>query len=456
MRPPGRARAMLSAAVAVGLLGLGLTGCGGVASGQTVSVLGTWTGDEAARFADVLRPFERQTGIDVRFDGTRDFEAVLAGQVQSGGTPDLALMPSLGDLEQYARGGQLVALDDAGEGGAAPVDLARIRREYDPTWLGAGTVAGPDGRARQYGLVVKGTRKSLVWYSAARYSWPVPRTLDELLATSRQIAATGTPPWCLGMRSSSDSGWPGTDWIEDLLLAQAGPDVYRSWAAGELAWTTPAVRAAWTTWGQLVAPSMVRGGPAGALLSGFGDAGAAMFDPRPGCYLHQAGSFADGGYRDSAGGPAKDARYFDLPSAGGERHIVVGGDILAMFHGTPAARKLANYLTGIEAQLLWARAGGTISPNDAVTPSAYPDDDLRALARSVEDAACADVVFDGSDAMPSALRTAFYRGVTEFVADPASLDRILTGLDNARLRAYPAAATGAAPRPQRLCPAGTS
>ncbi|OHV44230.1 hypothetical protein BCD48_26035 [Pseudofrankia sp. BMG5.36] len=436
---------------AVAVLGLGAVACGGVSSRQSVSVLGTWTDDEQARFADVLRPFERQTGIDVRFEGTRDFEAVLAGRVQSGDMPDLALMPSLGDLEQYARGGQLVALDD----GSGAVDLARIQREYGPTWLGVGKVPGADGRDREYGLVVKGTRKSLVWYSGAHYSWPVPSTLDELVATSQEIAATGTPPWCLGMRSSSDSGWPGTDWIEDILLHQATAEDYRSWANGDLAWTSPTVRKAWETWGKLVAPAMVRDGPAGALLSGFLDPGAAMFDRRPGCYLHQAGSFAAGVYRDSAGQPATDARYFDFPAASGDRRIIIAGDVLAMFHDTPAARRLANYLTGTQAQEIWARAGGTISPNNAVTATAYPDDALRALARSVEDTACADVVFDASDAMPAAMRTAFYQGVTEFVANPARLDRILAGLDNVRLRSYPAVAAGDSPPPEQFCPSGS-
>ncbi|OHV33576.1 MULTISPECIES: ABC transporter substrate-binding protein [Pseudofrankia] len=449
MGSPGRVLAALSV---VAVLGLGAGACGGISSQQTISVLGTWTGDEQERFADVLRPFERETGIHVRFDGTRDFEAVLAGRVQSGDAPDLALMPSLGDLEQYAHGGQLVALDDA----SGPVDLARIRREYGPTWLGVGEVPGADGRDRQYGLVVKGTRKSLVWYSSAHYSWPVPRTLDELLATSREIVATGTAPWCLGLRSSSDSGWPGTDWIEDILLHQASAEEYRSWANGELPWTSDTVLKAWTTWGELVAPAMVRGGTAGALLSGFGDPGTAMFDQQPGCYLQQAGSFAAGGYRDSAGRPAADARYFDFPATGGgDRRIVIAGDVLAMFHDTPAARRLANYLTGPQAQEIWARAGGTIAPNNAVAAADYPDDALRALARSVEDTACADVVFDASDAMPAAMRTAFYRGVTEFVANPASLDRILIGLDNVRLRSYPAAALGDSPPPEQLCPSGS-
>ena len=35
--------------------------------------------------------------------------------------------------------------------------------------------------------------------------------------------------WCVGIESGAASGWPGTDWIEDIVLRQAGPDSYNQW-----------------------------------------------------------------------------------------------------------------------------------------------------------------------------------------------------------------------------------
>jgi len=81
----------------------------------------------------------------------------------------------------------------------------------------------------------------------------VPRTFEELTALSRDIAAGGATPWCMGVSAQSTSGWPGTDWIENILLHQSGLDVYQEWATGRLPWTSPQVRQAWTTWGQVVA-----------------------------------------------------------------------------------------------------------------------------------------------------------------------------------------------------------
>ena len=83
-------RSRLAAGVAaLAVTALGLAGCGPVTSRQTVTVLGTWTGQEEEQFQQVLAPFEARTGIDVRFEGTRDFEAVLNGRIQSGDAPDL-------------------------------------------------------------------------------------------------------------------------------------------------------------------------------------------------------------------------------------------------------------------------------------------------------------------------------------------------------------------------------
>jgi hypothetical protein len=54
---------------------------------------------------------------------------------------------------------------------------------------------------------------------------------------SRQTAATGTTPWCLGVESVAASGWVGTDWIENILLRQSGAKKYDDWYNGKLSWT---------------------------------------------------------------------------------------------------------------------------------------------------------------------------------------------------------------------------
>ena len=87
-----------------------------------------------------------------------------------------------------------------------------------------------------YGIWYRASVKSLVWYNPKAFEaqgFTVPTTWDEMLALSDQIVAAGAMPWCIGLESGDATGWPGTDWIEDIMLRTAGPDVYDQWITHE-------------------------------------------------------------------------------------------------------------------------------------------------------------------------------------------------------------------------------
>ena len=82
----------------------------------------------------------------------------------------------------------------------------------------------------QYGVPVKADLKSLVWYQPARFAangYEVPETFDEFTALVDQIAADGNRPLCVGIESGQATGWPFTDWVEDMVLRQHGAEVIR-------------------------------------------------------------------------------------------------------------------------------------------------------------------------------------------------------------------------------------
>ena len=67
-------------------------------------------------------------------------------------------------------------------------------------------------------------------FDAAGYQ--VPETWDELLALSDQIVADGGVPWCIGIESGGATGWPATDWVEDVMLRTAAGRQVRSVGGG--------------------------------------------------------------------------------------------------------------------------------------------------------------------------------------------------------------------------------
>ncbi|MBI3745547.1 MAG: hypothetical protein HY264_03315, partial [Chloroflexi bacterium] len=99
----GRRRLTVLGAVAV----LTAAACGSstTSSGKTVTVIGTWAGDEQKAFLAMVKPWETQTGNTVKYTGTRDINTVLAAGVGSGVLPDLAGLPGPGQMAEFAKAG---------------------------------------------------------------------------------------------------------------------------------------------------------------------------------------------------------------------------------------------------------------------------------------------------------------------------------------------------------------
>ena len=252
----------------------------------------------------------------------------------------------------------------------------------------------------------------------------------------------------MGLEDSSNSGWPGTDWIEDILLHQSGPQVYDQWVAGTLPWTSPLVVRAWQVFGQIAnTPGQVRGGTEAELLTSYGQAGQPLFGSPPRCYLDHEASFITAFYtQDKLGLPGSgahprlgtDFRFIPFPAlaAAGQGAEEVAGDLLGMFRDTTAARELIAYLTTPQAQEAWiSRPGsGAISVNRLVPLGDYPDPVSRNLADTLTRAT--NVRFDASDSMPQVMQNAFYGAVLEYLDSPGQLNVILRGLDQVRKSAY--------------------
>lgn len=397
---------------------------------RSVSVLAVWGGDELDSFRAMVAPFEQQTGISVEYEGTRDLNAVLTTRIEGGNPPDLAGLPGPGQMLELAREGHLVALNDV-------LDMEKMQQEYDEGFLQLATVDD-----NLYGIFIKAAVKSLVWYSPKAFEaagYTVPATWDEMMALSAQMIADGHTPWCVGLESGAASGWPGTDWIEDIMLRTAGPVTYDQWVNHEIPWTDPAVKNAWDTWGTIVAnPDMVLGGSQGILATNFGASPFPMFEEEPGCYMHRQASFITGfiqeQYPDLVAG--EDYDFFEFPPIDEQygNPLLVAGDLFGMFNDTPEARELMNYLVTADAQAIWAARGGFLSANRTVDPAVYPDPLTQQIGEMLTSSSA--VRFDASDLMPEAVNNAFWSGILNYVSDPASLDSVLLNIENSAQDAY--------------------
>ena len=412
------------------VVALAAAGCGGGTAndstdlkGATVNVIGTWGGDEQAAFLKMVEPWQQQTGATVKYTGTRDINTVLTTGVASGVLPDLAGLPGPGQMAEYASAGKLISLDDV-------LDLQTYQSDTAPALVDLGKVEG-----KVYGVFIKAAIKGLIWYNPKLhdYSANPPKTWTDLVSQVNTNLGAAKAPWCLGIESGAASGWPATDWIEDLVLRTAGPDTYTKWYQGKVKWSDPAIKNAFNIYvNDVVAKTY--GGSSTAVATNFGNAGDPLFASPPGCALLHQASFITGFSQFKAHQAGTDYNFFPFPDIDSKYAGAVegAGDLFGMFHDTPAAKSLMKYLVTADAQDIWVKIGGALSANK--NAKSYPDDISKRSADVLTNAK--SFVYDGSDGMPTAMNDAFWKGMVALTNGGRSVDQVLSDLDAAQKDAY--------------------
>lgn len=386
------------------LLALGLcaaaAGCAGMAQGDTVTILVPWDHGSAEykAFGTVLNRFERRNSVQVVVESSRAPILQLDADRAAGDLPDLVDLPSPGSVYQLRN--LLKPLN---------VDLLR---SYDQPWRGLAEL----GTGRVYAVPVKADVKSLIWYNTRAL-----RTPPKSWAALKNLSRHGTP-WCLGLASGSASGWPGADWVAEILLSMDHAATYEHWLGGELQWSSLAVRTAWTTWGMLMRNgAAISGGSEGALETAFSKAAGKMASGQ--CELEHGAL--------SATGLKLTARYGYVPFpsiSGTPSPILVSGDFMGLFTKNQNARKLLAYLASPPAQTRWVNQPGyAFSADQAVAPAAYPAGEQQHIARLFQPAG-RTLCFSADDMMLPDVSAAFEQAVLDYVNDRASLLSVLGGM----------------------------
>jgi alpha-glucoside transport system substrate-binding protein len=158
-------------------------------------------------------------------------------RIKAGNAPDVAYIPQPGLLRTLVEQnpGKVIP---AGEAASANVD-----KYFNEDWKTYGTVDDTF-----YAVPLGANVKSFVWYSPSAFEekgYKVPTTWDELMTLTAKIESDEggdglTKPWCAGIESGTATGWPATDWLEDLMLRTGTPeDLRRSGSPTRSRSTTP-------------------------------------------------------------------------------------------------------------------------------------------------------------------------------------------------------------------------
>jgi alpha-glucoside transport system substrate-binding protein len=391
-------------------------------SGKEVGVYTSIVAPEDQPHKDTYKLFKTCTGADVKYEGSKEFEAQLPVRVQAGNPPDIAFVPQPGLLKTLVGTGKVVE---------APSQVSDNVDEYfGEDWKAYGTVDD-----KFYAAPLGANVKSFVWYSPTMFAdngWTVPETWDDMLALSDTIAATGIKPWCAGIESGEATGWPATDWLEDVLLRTAGPDVYDQWVNHEIPFNDDQVAEALDQVGGILKNDKYVNGGIGDVKSiattAFQDGGLPILDGK--CALHrQAGFYAANFPEGTNVAEDGDIFAFYLPTMSDEfgRPVLGGGEFVTAFSDAPEVQALQTYLSTD----VWANekgksspAGGWVSANKGLDPAnlVSPIDQLSAQIFQDPEAVFR---FDGSDQMPGEVGSnSFWKEMTAWITGESTTDAL--------------------------------
>ncbi len=395
-------------------------------SGTTVTMFASIISPESDSLQKSWAKFSQCTGIKISYEGSNDFESQLGVRVSGGNAPDIAVIPQPGLLAQMVKTHKVVK---------PSATTVANENNWAPIWKQYATVNGTF-----YAAPMSANMKSLVWYNPKAFAaanLQVPTTWDQLMSLSAKIATLGHgKPWCGGIGSGTATGWPATDWLEEVVLGKYGGQVYDDWVSHKIKFSDPQIQDAMKTvanWMQN--PAWVNGGFGGVktiATTTFQDAGKPILSGQ--CWMLQQASFYEAQWPTGTKvAPDGDAFAFYLPAAGSTQTPVEGGgEFVTAFSSRPEVQAVQNYLSTPD----WANsrikvAPGWVSANEKVDKTLYTDPIDQLSAKYLTDPN-STFRFDASDLMPAAIGSGEeWKAFTAWFAQGQSTTQVASDIDGA-------------------------
>ena len=400
----------------------GLTSYGDL-TGKKVKVYTSIVAPEDKPHKDSYKLFTDCTGAEVVYEGSKEFEAQLVVRVKSGNPPDIAYVPQPGLLKTLVTDTKKVV--------EAPKAVSDNTDEFfGEDWKSYGTVDG-----KFYAAPLGANVKSFVWYSPKMFKkngWEIPKTWDDMMKLSDTIAATGIKPWCAGIGSGDATGWPATDWLEDAILRDAGPDVYNEWVEHKIPFNDPKIAESLDRVGAILKNDKYVNGGIGDVKSIattiFQEGGLPILDGK--CAMHRQASFYAANWpKGTDVSEQGDAFAFYLPTVSDQfgDPVLGGGEFVAAFSDRPEVQAFQTYLSSDTWANEKAKAtpdGGWVSANKGLNVEnlASPIDKLSAETLQNKDAVFR---FDGSDQRPGAVGAgSFWKQMTAWITGQSTKETL--------------------------------
>ena len=383
-------------------------------AGESLTIFGPWLSPDQEFAENMIAYFEEATGADVSYVGSDNFEQQIMIDAEAGSAPNIAVFPQPGLAADMAERGFLTPLpESAGQ-------FLQENYAAGQSWVDLSTFAGADGEEALYGFFYKVDVKSLVWYNPENFEdagYEVPESMEELKALTDQIVADGDTPWCIGLGSGGATGWPATDWVEDMMLRTQSPEVYDEWVSNAIPFNDPKVVAAIEEFGYFARnDDYVAGGAGAVATTDFRDSPQGLFSSPPQCYMHKQASFIPSFFPEGTEVGA-DVDFFYFPAYADSdlgQPVLGAGTMWSITNDNEAAQVFLEWLETPIAHEVWMAQSGFLTPYKDVNTELFGDPSIAQMNDILLDATT--FRFDASDLMPGGVGAGtFWTGMVDYV-----------------------------------------
>jgi len=390
---------------------------------SSISMIGVNSGAEGQTLEQLYKAFTEGTGTAVNYTGTPDSNDIVQSRLQAGNPPDIADI-QMGTAASYAKEGKLMNL--------SKVMGSELKQNFSQALLDDASVDG-----NVYG-VYQGFSNFMFWYNPEAYTGPKdPTSWSQITDWTDQQAAKGTPVWCAAQNAGASSGFPGAQYIENIFLKEYGPELYRQWGEGTLAWTSPQVKNAFEQFGAIIGQNdKVSGGVAGILSTPIATGYNGLSASPATCQAVMWGSWVPG-LIGSTAVPGKTIDFYRIPATNEKYQYdeLFQSTTSVAFNDNATTQTFLKFVASTAAQSYLASLNRWPVANIHVPVSAYPSATLQKIAKTYFGNSPTELQVGPNALASAATSNAYYKGVVTYLHDPSTLDSVLQSIQTASQRA---------------------
>ena len=185
-------------------------------------------------FIEELEAISIKTGYKITYIPLNDVNAYLNNNLNE---PDMAILTDIQSLKILGESKTLL-----------PVNQFYSQLEIENYSQHLIDLVSSEENSEIYGHWIRLFNNSLIWFNVDRYKQygaPEFKTFDEIIEFTKENSKEGNELWCLTIDSAENqplldyeygesSGWIISNWLENIVLSNYGPEIYDLWSQNEV------------------------------------------------------------------------------------------------------------------------------------------------------------------------------------------------------------------------------